>query len=186
MPEQLDRTTVRRKMGEAYAAWYWAHHSRNDNPEKFPKEIRVNHALEYRKYRALLPSAPTERNGRGNLIYRDHDADVELSKLIGINKRGGDRYLYDFDACTSEKGWQQFDTDQDASYFGVWVHREKRTTFTYAEGDRTLVVCEDDDHFREEIADMERCYGSPPPAMVGYGDDGRTEYYSPRLSAVGV
>jgi hypothetical protein len=33
-----------------------------------------------------------------------------------------DRYHYDFAVCTTDKGWAQYDTEQDAWYFGVWVH----------------------------------------------------------------
>ena len=34
----------------------------------------------------------------------------------------GDRYQFDFNLCSGARGWTQFDTDQDAWYFGIWVH----------------------------------------------------------------
>ena len=77
-----------------------------------------------------------------------------------INKRGNevirswvdaDRYLFDFNYCSADKGWKQYDTSQDASYFGVWVHLEKRWTLTFAEGDVILVKCPTQESFIAEI-----------------------------------
>ena len=62
----------------------------------------------------------TETNERGNKIRRGFVM--------------GDRYAFDFKHCTALKGWRQFDTEQDASYFGVWVHTGKRQVVTFAEG----------------------------------------------------
>jgi hypothetical protein len=121
----------------------------------------------------------TARNERGNDVYRDQDAD----KLIG--GRGEDRYFYDFEALGA--GWKQYDTKQDASYFGVWVNVEERKTFTYAEGDRTLVVCPTLDSFKAELADAERFYGPPPPMARAIDMEGRiTEYYDVRPTAEAV
>jgi len=89
-----------------------------------------------------------------------------------------DRYFFDFERCTASEGWKQYDTDQDASYFGVWVHREKKVIVTYAEGDVSEVRCENAEQFRDELKAMADCYGPPPPSCVGYDMDGtRTEYY---------
>ena len=57
------------------------------------------------------------------------------------------------------EGWEQFDTDQDAAYFGVWVNKSKFLTLTYAEGDWTLVECHDKDHFNAEVLDAIKFYG---------------------------
>jgi hypothetical protein len=106
-------------------------------------------------------------NKRGNTVIRDH-ADA-------------DRYLYDFKVCTPEKGWQQYDTSQDARYFGVWVNKDKRLTFTYCEGDCVLVKCPTEESYKLELADMAEFYGESPPAFVTYEADGtRTEYYDTR------
>ena len=68
--------------------------------------------------------------------------------MTEINERGNevirgfchaDRYKYDLGACTCDNGWTQYDTTQDAHYFGVWVHVEKRQIFTYCEGDEIMV-----------------------------------------------
>jgi hypothetical protein len=62
-----------------------------------------------------------------------------------------DRYLYDFGACSSGKGWAQVDTKQDASYYGTWTNPERREIFTYCEGDTTLIRCGTDDEFCAEL-----------------------------------
>lgn len=91
------------------------------------------------------------------------------------------RYFFDTGPCASDKGWRQYDTDQDAHYFGVWVHLESRQTITYAEGDVIVVSCPTRESFRAELEDAERVYGAPPPAFVSYDADGtRTEYYDER------
>jgi len=114
---------------------------------------------------------------------------------IRINSRGNqvedgfnghpdrDRYFYDFgDGLPGgREGWRQYDTNQDASYFGVWVNVRTRQTFCYAEGDTTLVTCEDDAHFAAELQSMEEFHGSPPPCAIAYDMDGtRTEYFDTR------
>lgn len=53
-----------------------------------------------------------------------------------------ERYVVDFADDFTENGWEQFDTSQDAPYFGAWGNYDKRCTLTYAEGDWSLVVCD--------------------------------------------
>lgn len=174
-PETINRTQTRSKMGEAYASWYW--HRRHKDATK---QERVALILEYRKWRKLYATAEPERNDRDNIIWRDEDAD----RRLGGGGRGADRYVYDFKLCTPALGWKQFDTKQDAHYFGFWVNVEQRLTFTYCEGDRTLVECPDIEHLRAELADATEFYGDPPPMAVAFGLDGtRTEYYDTRPAA---
>lgn len=73
-----------------------------------------------------------------------------------------DRLQFDCGPCSFDKDWEQYDTDQDAWYFGVWIHREKRMTVTYAEGDLSVVTCPTLESFRAEIASMNKFYGDPP------------------------
>jgi len=111
-------------------------------------------------------------------------------EIFRINERGNiylfgfmhrDRYFFDFELCTREKGWRQYDTDQDAPYFGVWVHEEKRLIMTYTEGDITLTVCGSEDSYHEELANMSRFYGEAPRAFAMIFEDGRVvEGYDPR------
>lgn len=81
-----------------------------------------------------------------------------------------DRYVFDMDRCAS---WEQYDTDQDASYFGVWVRRSTREVVTYAEGDITHVTAPNDEAFVAELAAMAECYGPPPPSFRVITGDGQ-------------
>lgn len=74
------------------------------------------------------------RNEQGNIVFTDF-----FSR---------DRYFFD---ARLMPGFRQFDTDQDASYFGVWVCAELLCTVTFAEGDICVVVCKDKDHYNAEI-----------------------------------
>ena len=87
----------------------------------------------------------TEFNSRGNEVVR---------RFI-LN---GERYRWDFDDRFQADGWEQYDTSQDAWYFGVWVNKELLQIQTYAEGDHTLVKCPDVEHFNAEISDMNEFY----------------------------
>ncbi len=109
-----------------------------------------------------------EVNKRGNTIYRSF--------------RPTERYQFDFKLCTKEKGWKQFDTSQDAWYFGVWVHPEKRLIITYAEGDISAVKCSTKESYHAELKDMAEFYGPPPPAFVtvDYPSGQITKYYDER------
>ena len=83
-----------------------------------------------------------------------------------------DRYVFDFKRCTADDGWEQYDTDKDASYFGVWVRLETREIVTYAEGDITHVQAPSDKALQAELAGMADFYGPPPPAFRMLTRDG--------------
>lgn len=59
----------------------------------------------------------------------------------------GDRYAFDFGACTYAKGWAQLDSRQDAAYYGNWVNPAERKLVTYAEGDVTILTAASDEEF---------------------------------------
>ena len=123
-------------------------------------------------------------------------ASVEDITQTSTNARGnqvreifvaGDRYRFDFKYCTPDQGWEQWETEQDASYFGVWVNRETRQTLTFAEGDLQLVDCETPEAFKAEIADAERFYGvAPVGAIVIDENDQATGIVFPRLEATDI
>tara|TARA_R100001163_G_scaffold64893_1_gene60319 strand:- start:170 stop:556 length:387 start_codon:yes stop_codon:yes gene_type:complete len=95
--------------------------------------------------------------------------------FVGCEK---DRYYFDFVYCTREKGWAQYDTHQDAVYFGVWIHKTKRQILSYCEGDVTIVHCHNDEMLQAEIESLHEFYGAPPPCAVSYDSNGnRTEHY---------
>ena len=64
------------------------------------------------------------------------------------------RYAFDFDHCRLNDGWAQLDTDQDASYFGNWAHPERLHIVSFAEGDITVIKCENGDEFRNRIEEI--------------------------------
>ena len=106
---------------------------------------------------------------------------IETNKRGNLIERGfhcmRNRYYYDFGDLKPSNGWKQYDTSQDASYFGIWVNINKRQTFTFCEGDTTLVICPDDKSLQAELDDMARCYGDPPPAFVGIDNTGQVTHY---------
>ena len=69
----------------------------------------------------LVDGGQSWTNDRGNTVH---------SRTVYTIQ---DRYFFDGKMCTRALGFEQFDTEQDASYFGVWVNREERATVTYAE-----------------------------------------------------
>ena len=65
-----------------------------------------------------------------------------------------ERYVIDFADNRVKEGWLQFDTRQDAPYYGVWVNAKKLQTLNYAEGDWSLVTCDDKESYNHEIQSM--------------------------------
>ena len=88
-----------------------------------------------------------------------------------------ERYHYDFEKCKRSDGWRQFDTSQDAWYFGIWVNPEKRQVMTFAEGDETLETAESEAEYHKHLAKMAEAYGDPPPAFKTIDDDGQVTHY---------
>jgi hypothetical protein len=83
-----------------------------------------------------------------------------------------ERYHYD------EKlgaGWYQYDTDQDAPYFGCWVNAELRQIVTWCEGDESRTTCPTVESFQAELDGMAECYGPAPSAARAIGADGSVE-----------
>jgi len=80
--------------------------------------------------------------------------------------QGGERYYFDFLEGFFDGGWAQYDTDQDAWYFGVWVNIGRREILTYAEGDITLRACASVESLKEQLESMGKFYGDPPPAFT--------------------
>lgn len=101
-----------------------------------------------------------------------YDSEADEGIVLG---RCFDRYSYD--GYLLPKGWRQYDTFQDASYFGVWVNTELKQIFTYAEGDRSLVVCDNEDEFKAELKKLAEFYGDPPPAFITLDDYGIATYH---------
>lgn len=114
-----------------------------------------------------VPGPQPWTNERGNLVTPSASGEYG----------GCDRYLWDFQRCKSSKGWRQFDTSQDASYFGVWVHVRRRKIVTFCEGDLSRVTCPTPESFRAELRSMCEFYGEQPPAWVAIDADGTCTRY---------
>lgn len=67
-----------------------------------------------------------------------------------------DRYRYDFGPCSYTNGFAQFDTRQDASYYGVWVSPTRRAIVSYCEGDVTMQVADTDEEFVQIVREFVR------------------------------
>lgn len=103
----------------------------------------------------------------GSALYRDFQC-------------GAERYFIDCADDFNSDGWQQYDTDQDASYFGVWVHAGKRLILTLAEGDWTLVVSPTLEAYRAEIEEMNASYGEGRIARTIDGHGNVVDYVQDR------
>ena len=80
-------------------------------------------------------------------------------------------------------GFAQFDTRQDASYFGTWANPEARIIVNYAEGDVTTQIAETDAEFAEACREIDRWniangYG---PARIDPGFDPGMRQHFERL-----
>lgn len=73
-------------------------------------------------------------------------------------------------------GWQYVEGWIDGPYRVVWISYEHLATFTYCEGDLTLVVCDDRESFDMEIRDGEVCYGPRYPRGYTLHPDGTKTY----------
>lgn len=106
-------------------------------------------------------------NNLANIIKKIGKPDkTETGQDIWRTYWDRDRYMVDFADNFKAEGWQQYDTDQDAHYFGVWVNPDRLQTLTYAEGDWSLIQCDNQSAYQAELAGMAKFYGSPPPAFT--------------------
>lgn len=100
----------------------------------------------------------------------------------------GGRYRMDFSDAFRHDGWYQFDTAQDASYYGNWCNPTTLMILSYTEGDIYLVRCADVAAYQAELDAMAnfdaRYLGITPEQwrQQGYGIDDRDGHYGERLS----
>ncbi len=90
---------------------------------------------------------------------------------------GRERYYYDEKLGAD---WSQYDTNQDASYFGVWVNAKLRQVMTFTEGDESLTTCPTVESFQKELDDMAACYGPTPAHVRAIGASGTVELIDER------
>ena len=114
---------------------------------------------------SLFKAAKMKKNHEGNATWETFLQD-------------GDRYRFDW-LLHDKDYWDQFDTDSDAWYFGVWLNKSSRLILTYAEGDLSITQCRTDKAYDEELATL--CsFHRPEPFAKALGDDGWTHYYQNR------
>jgi hypothetical protein len=82
------------------------------------------------------------------------------------------RYIVEAKICKPSDGWVQYDTDQDAWYFGVWVNLGLQAVACYAEGDLTFTFDALNAGFKEQLKSMNDFYGEAPPAWMSIDEDG--------------
>lgn len=163
-------TRILQVSGDIHWTTIWAE-SEPDEAAKVPALKAELAALEAKLATGEFEADPVERNANGN----------EVKRSFVLHES---RYVYDFNICSTDKGWQQFDTNQDASYFGVWVNVEKLQVLTYAEGDEIIVKCATVDDLRRELVSMETFYGKAPASFVVFDHDGnRTDLVCERPCA---
>ena len=114
-------------------------------------------------------------------MIKDEYENDRGNKVVHSFHLNRDRYHYDFGECSGEE-WQQYDTDQDAWYFGVWVNIKERIVVTYTEGDEYRVTCKDGEGLKAELKALADFHGDPPPAFVAIDCDKGTvtRYYQER------
>lgn len=103
--------------------------------------------------------APPERRASGALVHRSFISNGDTGSTAHMRPRS--------------EGWLRYPTSQDAWYYGVWANPVKLQTLSYCEQDVTHIVCETQEQFDAEMADMARFHGRHMrPSMIGIGDDG--------------
>ena len=108
-----------------------------------------------------------------------------LGTKLYTNFMSLDRYEFDYHLIWSkrEKGWLQWDTDQDDWYFGIWVNPIRLQIFIYAEGDLSLEIIPTREMFDRIITRMESNYGPCPPMAISIDNEGnKTKYYDNRYT----
>lgn len=88
------------------------------------------------------------------------------------------RYVFDLRLCVAADGWLQFDTPQDAPYFGVWVNPTRRLLLTYAEGDTSIVICATDAAYNAEVRAAITFHGTAPAFKSLDADGTLTHHYA--------
>lgn len=132
MEQDVARTDLwTKEQAQAWANRYWQIRWHKSLSEDERKDRLSAHEKEFRPVRDVYS------NDQGNTVVHRH--------------RSADRYVFDFDADFRKAGWLQFDTNQDAWYYGVWANPRLLRTLSYCEGDVYLVVCPDVEHYNAEI-----------------------------------
>lgn len=100
-----------------------------------------------------------------------------------------DRYLFDFKLCQYAQGWAQWNTTQDASYYGTWINPFRLAIVNYAEGDVTVTKCVSEAEFKaaaRETAAWHRAAGYSANIDPGLPENPSSAQIFTRLRALGL
>ncbi|HBD7283574.1 TPA: hypothetical protein KKX27_002585 [Legionella pneumophila] len=93
-----------------------------------------------------------------------------------------DRYYFDF-SLDYKQGWEQYDTQSDAWYFGIWVNIKTMQVLEYCEGDVILRTYYHKYDLKEALDKMADYHGEPPPAFTSINENGDVcHFYDERPS----
>ena len=132
---------ARERIAEIGAIIYW--HNRGTFPKAAVDVLELQaekRTIEESLARGLYEQ---ERNERGNVVKR--------MQVWDPNGCSNTFWARDVILEQLSRKWMQFPTRQDAHYYGIWYSFEMLAVATYAEGDLTIVIADDVDHFVDEI-----------------------------------
>lgn len=90
------------------------------------------------------------------------------------------RYVVDFAPGFTSSSWVQFDTPDDAAYFGLWVDPVRWLTLCYTEGDWTFCEFSSAEAYNARIRAL--CeFHEPTRYALAIDKDGATAYYQDRV-----
>ena len=92
----------------------------------------------------------------------------------------GSRYEIDLGVCSYFNGFCQIDTNEDASWFGLWTNPEQMVVASYIEGDIAVERGENPADYRAALVRTLLSYGHSNPdrkhAMIDLGISRRAEF----------
>jgi hypothetical protein len=99
----------------------------------------------------------------------------------------GSRYEIDWGPCHPDRGFCQIDTDQDASYFGIWTNPERMIIASFIEGDIEVETATDPADYRTALVACLTRYKhrSRSHAMIDLGLSGRADIQD-QFNALGL
>lgn len=74
--------------------------------------------------------------------------------------------------CRPEHGWSKYHTEQDDFFFGIWTNADKNEIILLSGGEFSVIECEGDDAFQNEIDGLYALYGENAPKPE---EDGKFE-----------
>jgi hypothetical protein len=157
---KLNVTEVGKAISQAIGELYWW--SGKKQAFNHIQVERMRNTI--RLLRAHENFAPDERTSSGAVIRRSFIQNGNTGSVSPILRQ--------------HTGWRRYPTSSDAWYYGCWLNPVLRETLTYAEQDVSHVICDNEEQFQQELANMAQFHGTNrSPSAMGYGEDGSTAYF---------